>query len=75
MDVPRLGVKSDLQLTVYTTDTATQDLSYVCDLHHSSLPDWILNTPGVARDQTCTQKDTSQVGFRCATTGTPGVSI
>ena len=36
MEVPRLGVESELQLQVYTTATAMQDLSHVCDLHHSS---------------------------------------
>ena len=35
-EVPRLGVESELQLPTYTTATATQDLSYVCNLHHSS---------------------------------------
>ena len=35
MKVPRLGVKSELQLLVYATSIATQDLSCVCDLHHS----------------------------------------
>ena len=29
-------VKLELQLLAYTTATATWDLSYVCDLHHSS---------------------------------------
>ena len=36
MEVPRLGVESELQLLAYTTTIATQDLSYVCDLYHSS---------------------------------------
>ena len=36
VEVPRLGVKSELLLLVYTTATATQDLSHVCDLYHSS---------------------------------------
>ena len=36
MEVPRLGVKLELQLPAYTTATATQDLSHVFDLHHSS---------------------------------------
>ena len=36
-EVPRLGVKSDLQLLLaYTTITAMQHLSHVCHLHHSS---------------------------------------
>ena len=34
--VPRLGVKSELQLPDNTTATATRDLSHVCNLHHSS---------------------------------------
>ena len=36
MEVPRLGVKLELQLLAYTTATAMKDLSCVCDLHHSS---------------------------------------
>ena len=36
MEVPRLGVISELQLPACTTATATQDLSCVCDLHHSA---------------------------------------
>ena len=34
MEVPRLGVKSELQLLAYAT--ATLDLSLVCNLHRSS---------------------------------------
>ena len=33
MEVPRLGVESELQLLVYAT--AIPDQSHVCDLHHS----------------------------------------
>ena len=36
MEVPRLEVESELQLLAYTTATATSDLSYNQDLHHSS---------------------------------------
>ena len=36
MEVPRLGVKSDLQLPAYTIATAMQDPSSICHLHHSS---------------------------------------
>ena len=36
MEVPRLGVKSELQLLTYAIATAMQNLSHVCDLHHSS---------------------------------------
>ena len=37
MEVPRLGVKSELQLPAYTTAIVTRDLSHVFDLHHSFL--------------------------------------
>ena len=36
MEVPRLGVKSRLWLPAYGIATGTQDLSCICDLHHSS---------------------------------------
>ena len=41
MKVPRLGVKSKLQLLAYTTATATPEPSHVCNLHHSSRQHWI----------------------------------
>ena len=34
-EVPRQGVKSELQLLTYNTATAMLDLSHICDLHHS----------------------------------------
>ena len=36
MEVPRLGVESELQQPAYTTVTATPDLRHICDLQHSS---------------------------------------
>ena len=36
MEIPRLEVKSKLQLPAYTTATATQGLSLFCYLYHSS---------------------------------------
>ena len=36
MEVPRLGVDSELQLPIYITATATWDLSCICDIYHSS---------------------------------------
>ena len=60
-DVPRLGVEADLQLPGYTTATATQDPSRVCDLHHSSRQHWMLNPLSKARDQTHNLTDTSWV--------------
>ena len=52
MEVPRLGVELELQLLVYATATAMQDLSQVCDLHHSSWQLQILNPLSGARDGT-----------------------
>ena len=43
MDVPRLGVESELQLLAYTTATATWDQSHAFNLHQSSQQCWILN--------------------------------
>ena len=50
IEVPRLGITSELQLPAYTTATATWDLSHVCHLHHSSWQHWILNPLIEARD-------------------------
>ena len=73
MEVPRLGVKSELQLLAYATTTATamQDPSHICDLHHSSQQHWIFNPLSRAMDQTHILMDTSQICVHCATTGTP----
>ena len=59
MEVPRLGVKSELQLQAYTTARATRGLSCICDLHHSSQQRWILNPLSKARDVTHTLMDPS----------------
>uniref|UniRef100_A0A8D0QRP6 Origin recognition complex subunit 2 n=1 Tax=Sus scrofa TaxID=9823 RepID=A0A8D0QRP6_PIG len=61
MEVPRLGVESELQLPAYTTATGMPDPSGVCDLHHSSQQRQILNPLSEARDQTCILMDTGQV--------------
>ena len=53
MEVPRLGIQSELWLPAYTTATATQDPSRVCGLHHSSQQCWIPNPLSEARDGTC----------------------
>ena len=50
MELPRLGVQSEVQVSAYTTATATQDLSRVCDLYHSSWQCQILNPLSEARD-------------------------
>ena len=63
MEIPRLGVESELQLLAYTTATATPDQSHVCDLYHSSQQHQILNPLSEARHQTCILMDTSQVEY------------
>ena len=50
MEIPRLGVESELLLLAYATATATPDPSHVCDLHHSSWQHWILDLLSEARD-------------------------
>ena len=49
MEVPRLGVESELQLPAYATARAMQDPSCICDLHHSSWQCWILNPLSMPR--------------------------
>ena len=61
MEVPRLGVELELQLPAYTTDTAMQDPSCVCDLHYSSQQHQIPNPLSEARDQTHIPMDTSRI--------------
>ena len=61
LEVPRLGVQLELQLPAYTTATAIQDLSRICNLHHSPQQCWILNPLSEARDETCIFLDTSWV--------------
>ena len=68
-EVPRLGVQSELQLSAHAT--ATQGLSCICDLHHSSRQRWILNPLNEARDQMRNLMVPSWVHFHCATMGTP----
>ena len=49
MEVPRLGVKSELHLPAYNTATAMPDPTCICDLHHSSQQYQILNPLSKAR--------------------------
>ena len=52
MEVPRLGIESELQLPAYTTATAMQNLSHICGLHHSSQQRQIMDPLSKARDRT-----------------------
>ena len=54
MEVPRLGVESELKLLAYATATAMQDPSHICNLYHSSRQHQILNPLSEARDKTRT---------------------
>ena len=71
MEVPRLGVESELQSPACTTATVLRDPSCICHLHHSSQQHRILNPLSKAKDHTCIFMDTSQIHFRCTTTGIP----
>ena len=52
MEVPRIGVKLELQLPAYVTASAIEDPSHMCDLRHSSQQHQILNPLSEDRDQT-----------------------
>ena len=60
-----------VQLPVYTTATAMQDPSHVCDLYHILRQYWILNPLNDARDGTHILVDTSWVCYHWATMGIP----
>ena len=71
VEVPRLGVQSQLHPLAYATAMATRDPSHVCDLHHSSWQRWILNLLSEARNGTRNLMVPSWMCFHCATSGTP----
>ena len=73
MEVPRLGVKLELELPACTTATATQEPNRVCDLHHNSQKCQIPNPRSEARDQTHNPMVPSRIHLRCTRTGTPGI--
>ena len=70
MELPRLGVELEPQLPAYVTATATQDPSWVYNLHHSSRQRWILNLLSEARDRTLILMDTGWICYYWATMGT-----
>ena len=59
MEVPRLGVESELQLLADAT--ATRDLGCVCGPHHIPWQHQVLNPLIEARDQTRVLMDSSRV--------------
>ena len=61
MEVPRLGVESELQLLTYATARAIPDPSCNCDLRHSLQQCQILNPLSEAKDRTHIIVDISQV--------------
>ena len=69
IEVPRVGVQSELQPPACVTATATPDLSF--DLHHSSWQRQILNPLGEARDKARNLMVPSRIRFHCITTDTP----
>ena len=73
MEVPRLGVGSELQLLAYAT--ATADPSQICNLHHRLQQCRLLNPLSKARDWTFILMVTSWIHYSWATMGTPVHSI
>ena len=69
MEVPRLGIESELQPPACAMATATPDLSRVCDLQF--IQRWMPDPLSEARDQTHILMDTGQIRFHCTTMGTP----
>ena len=59
MQVPPLGVDSELKLQTNATATVTPDPRYVCELHCSSGQCQILHQLSKARDRTCILMNTS----------------
>ena len=75
MEIPRPWIEPELKLLAYTTATATQDLSHVCNLQHRSLQRQIPEPLSEARDRPCIPMDTSRICFRCTTKGIPQAVI
>ena len=76
MEVPRLGIKLDLQLLAYATATAMQGLSHVYNLHHSSQQHRIPDALSEARDQARILMDTSWIFFLlCHNRNSPSILL
>ena len=70
MEIPRIGVKLELQPPAYTTALAMLDPSRLHDLHHSSQQRQILNPLNKVRVWASILMDASQIHFHWATAGT-----
>ena len=57
-EIPSLGIKAELKLQAYTTATAIQNPSHICNLCYSLWQQQILNL--LSQDQNCIIKNTSQ---------------
>ena len=75
MEVPRLGIESEVQLPAFTAATAMPDPSRLCQLHHSPRQHGIPNPQSKARDQTWNFMVPSRIHFRCATSATPSITF
>ena len=75
MEVPRLGVQSELQLPATAKATATRNLSHNYALHQHSRQLQMPSLLREARDGSCILMDTSRIHFCCTMTGTPLVFI
>ena len=75
MEVPRLGLESELQLLASATARAMPDPSQVCSLHHSSWQCWILNPLSEGRDRTRNLIVPIRIRFHCAIMGIPKVQL
>ena len=64
MEVPKLGVQSELQLLAYATATAMQDPRCICELCGTLQQCQILNLLSEARDRTHVLMVTSWVHYR-----------
>ena len=71
IEIPRIGVQSELLLAGYTRAAEMPEPSCVCNLCQSSWQLLIPNPLSKATDQTCKLMVPSQICFHCTTMGIP----
>ena len=69
IEIPRLGIELELQLSASTTATAMRNPGCLWDLHHNSWPHGILNPQNKTGDWTHILMDISQICDCWATKG------